>query len=71
MIDLKFIQLYRNSLIEKGNESQLVQLISSCAFFKNITYQNLTGVSEEEYNKNCNDVINYHFVIFNLFKLIE
>lgn len=56
--NLKFIQLYRNSLIEKGNESQLVQLISSCAFFKNITYQNLTGVSEEEYNKNCNDVIN-------------
>ena len=56
--NLKFIQIYRNSLIEKGNENFLIQLIAVCSFFKNISYKNYNDISEEEFNKNCNEVMN-------------
>ena len=55
--NVKFIKLYRDSLIEKGNENELTQLIALCEFVKNITYQNLNEISEEEFIKNCNKVI--------------
>ena len=56
--NLKFIKLYRNSLIEKGNEHQLAQLIAVCTFVININYKNLNGITKDEFNKNCNDAIN-------------
>ena len=56
--NLKFIQIYRNSLIEKGDEIFLIQLIAVCSFFKNISYKNYNDISEEEFNKNCNQVMN-------------
>ena len=55
--NVKFIKLYRDSLIEKGNENELTQLIALCEFVKNISYQNLNEISEEEFIKNCNKVI--------------
>ena len=56
--NLKFIKLYRNSLIEKGNEHQLAQLIAVCTFVININYKNLNGITKDEFNKNCNEVNN-------------
>ena len=56
--NLQFIKLYRNSLIEKGNEHQLAQLIAVCTFVININYKNLNGITKDEFNKNCNDAIN-------------
>ena len=56
--NLKFVNLFRNSLIEKGSENQLVQLIAVCGFFKNISYKNLIDVTEDEFNKNCKQVVN-------------
>ena len=56
--NLKFMQLYRLSLVEPGNENQLAQLEALCTFMKNINYENLNGVSKEEFNKNCNEAIN-------------
>lgn len=56
--NLKFVNLFRNSLIEKGSENQLVQLIAVCGFFKNISHKNLIDVTEEEFNKNCQQVVN-------------
>ena len=55
--NVKFIKLYRDSLIDKGNENELTQLVALCEFVKNINYQNLNGISEEEYIRNCNKVI--------------
>ena len=56
--NLKFIELYRNSLIDKGNDSQMAQLVALIDFVKNITYSNLNGITKEEFVKNCNNVIN-------------
>ena len=56
--NLKFIKIYRNSLIDKGNENELEQLIALCEFVKKINYKNLYDISQEEYIKNCNEVIN-------------
>ena len=56
--NLKFVQLYRNSLNEKGNEIQLVQLFAICNLIMNIKYENLIGVTKEEFDKNCNKAIN-------------
>ena len=53
----KFIQLYRNSLIDKGNDIELAQLIALCDFVKNISYKNLNGVGQEEFLKNCSEVM--------------
>ena len=55
--NVKFIQLYRNSLIDKGNDMELAQLIALCDFVKNINYKNLNGITQEEFTKNCNKVI--------------
>ena len=55
--NVKFIQLYRNSLIDKGNDMELAQLIALCDFVKNINYKNLNLVTQEEFTKNCNEVI--------------
>ena len=55
--NVKFIQLYRNSLIDKGNDMELAQLIALCDFVKNINYKNLNGITQEEFTKNCNEVI--------------
>ena len=56
--NLKFIQIYRNSLIEKGQENQLVKLIAVCDFIKDIKYKNISNISEDEYNQNCKEAIN-------------
>ena len=56
--NLKFVNLYRNSLIEKGSENQLVQLIAVCGFFKDFNHTNLIDISQEEFNNNCNKVLN-------------
>ena len=56
--NLKFIQIYRNSLIEKGEENKLIQLIAVCDFIKDIKYKNINGVSEDEYNQKCKEAIN-------------
>ena len=56
--NLKFVQLYRNSLNENGNEIQLVQLFAICNLIMNIKYENLIGVTKEEFDKNCNKAIN-------------
>ena len=55
--NLKFIELYRNSLIEKGNDNELTQMIALCDYIKNIKYNNLIGISQEEFINNCNEVI--------------
>ena len=54
--NIKFMELYRNSLIEKGNPNELVQMIASFEFIKNIDYNNLNGVSQEEFIKNCDAI---------------
>ena len=51
--NLKFIELYRNSLINKVNESELVQLFAVCKLLLNIKYDNLHGITKEEFDKNC------------------
>ena len=51
--NLKFIELYRNSLINKVNESELVQLFAVCKLLLNIKYDNLHGITQEEFDKNC------------------
>ena len=56
--NLKFISLYRNSLIEKGNENKLAQLFVVCNFIMNIKYKDLYGITMEEFTKNCNKAIN-------------
>ena len=55
--NIKFIELYRNSLIEKGNDNELTQMIALCDYIKNIKYNNLIGISQEEFINNCNEVI--------------
>ena len=56
--NLKFISLYRDSLVEKGNENELTQLSAMCKLIMNISYKNLYGVTEEEFAKNCNKANN-------------
>ena len=56
--NLKFIELYRKSLIDKGNDNQLTQLTALIDFIRNITYSNLNGITQEEFTKKCNEVIN-------------
>ena len=56
--NIKFIELYRNSLIEKGNDNELAQMIALCDYIKNIKYNNLIGISQEEFTSNCNSLIN-------------
>jgi len=53
--NLKFIQIYRNSLNEKGNENKLVQLSIACNFIMNIKYNDLYEITLEEFVKNCNE----------------
>ena len=36
--NIKFIELYRNSLIEKGNDNELAKRIALCDYIKNIKY---------------------------------
>ena len=56
--NIKFIQVYKNSLINKGNDNELTQLIAFLEFIKNINYKNLNEITQEEFIKNCNKVIN-------------
>ena len=56
--NLKFISLYRNSLIDKGNDNKLAQLFVVCNFIMNIKYDDLYGITIEEFTKNCNEAIN-------------
>ena len=56
--NLKFIELYRKSLIDKGNDNQMTQLTALIDFIRNITYSNLNGITQEEFTKKCNEVIN-------------
>ena len=53
--NLKFIELYKNSLIEVGNKNNLMQLFAMCDLIKNINYKNLCGITQEEFVKNCNE----------------
>ena len=53
--NLKFIKLYRNSLIEKGNSNELEQLHIMCDFIMNINYTNLWGITKEEFAKKCKE----------------
>ena len=55
--NLKFIQIYRNSLNEKGRENQLIQLIAVCDFIKNIKYENMSNITEDEFNQKCQEAI--------------
>ena len=56
--NLKFVQIYRNSLDEKGNENELVQLYVACNFITNIKYKDLYGLTSEEFFKNCTEANN-------------
>ena len=56
--NMKFIQLYRNSLNNKGNESQLLQLTALIEFIKTLDYNKLIGITKEEFEKNCNEINN-------------
>ena len=56
--NLEFIKLYRKSLLDEGNDIQFTQLVALITFIKNIDYKKLNGITEEEYNKKCNEVIN-------------
>ena len=56
--NLKFIQIYKKSLNEKGNENELVQLYVACNFKTNIKYKDLYGLTSEEFFKNCTEANN-------------
>ena len=56
--NLKFIQLYRDSLIEKGNENKLVQLFAASGLIMDIKYKDLYGITFKEFAKNCNKIKN-------------
>jgi hypothetical protein len=56
--NLKFIQLYKNSLSEKGNENNLVQLYLASNLIMDIKPKNLYGITPEEFVKKCNEANN-------------
>ena len=56
--NLKFIQLYKNSLSEKGNENNLVQLYVASNLIMDIKPKNLYGITPEEFVKKCNEANN-------------
>ena len=56
--NLEFMRIFRNSLMVKGNDNEFTQLVALISFIKNLKYYNLIGITEEEFIKNCNDVIN-------------
>ena len=50
----KLMELYIGDMSSKEEGSQLMQLIALCEFIINLTYQNLHGVTKEEFTKKCN-----------------
>ena len=62
--NFKFMKLYFQSLIHKDqkNENHLAQLNSVVELIKNVSYENLSGITQEEFKNNCNN-------IFKTFKL--
>ena len=58
------MKLYFQSLIHKDqkNENHLAQLNSVVELIKNVSYENLSGITQEEFKNNCNN-------IFKTFKL--
>ena len=51
--DCKFMQLYIGDKKNKGEDNQLTQMLTICDFIKVAKADSFFGVSEEEYNKKC------------------
>ena len=50
----KLMELYIGDMSSKEEGSQLIQLIALCDFIINLKYENVHGVTEEEFTKKCN-----------------
>ena len=55
----KYIQLFIGENENKFEGSQLAQLLSICTFLLSIKYDNFYNISEEEFNRKCNECRNY------------
>ena len=51
----RLMELYIGDMESKEEGSQLIQLIALCNFIVELTYQNLYGVTKEEFTRNCNN----------------
>ena len=56
--NIKFIQLYQESLNEKLNDNLLTQFMAMSSFIKDIDYKNIYGISKEEFISKCNEAMN-------------
>ena len=59
--NIKFIQLYQESLNEKVNNNLLTQFIAMSSFIKDIDYKNIYGISKEEFLSKCNEAMNFMY----------
>ena len=50
----KLMELYIGDMSSKEEGSQLIQLIALCDFIINLNYENMQGVTKEEFTKKCN-----------------
>ena len=51
----RLMELYIGDMSSKEEGSQLIQLIAICNFIVDLTYENINGVTKDEYNRNCNN----------------
>ena len=51
--NIKLLELYLGDMGSKKEGSQLTQLIAACDFIINLRYDNLNGVTKEEFNRKC------------------
>ena len=51
--NIKLIELYIGDMGSKKEGSQLTQLIATCDFIINLNYDNLNGVTKEEFLRKC------------------
>ena len=52
--NIKLMELYIGEMKSKKEGSELTQLIATCDFVIHLNYNNLNGVSQEDFVKNCN-----------------
>ena len=50
----KLMELYIGDMSSKEEGSQLIQLIALCEFIIKLSYENIHGVTKEEFTKKCN-----------------
>ena len=51
----KFMEIYIGERKSQNEGSKLAQLLSICSYINNLDYSQLLDVTEEEFNKKCNE----------------